>query len=268
MSSNHVAVAAMWARTKIDDLAAQDYDGLQTGKPKPGIRRVIRQLGLDHGLVTAFTSFVAVEEMTVTDGGEPRRVEVPVEMPEGVNYEGVFGQTYGEPVPQQLALTGKLFSPIGQPFAPAPLNKPCPGCSAHRDDKSREARKPLGPAQTLQERLDRDSTEFGGSATHPLNAKVHPVVLAVVSRLEDKTVVPSLVENEFVRKGVAEIQIWLTDTSDTTLDSLHKLGVTIFPQPKTGKVVLGRVAAEELAKIAALKTVRYLAPHEGVRNSE
>ena len=42
--------------------------------------------------MTQFTSFVAVEEQIVTEGGKPRRVEVPVEMPEGVSYEGVFGQ--------------------------------------------------------------------------------------------------------------------------------------------------------------------------------
>ena len=41
--------------------------------------------------MTQFTSFVAVEEMTVTDGGQPRRIDVPVEMPEGVSHEGVFG---------------------------------------------------------------------------------------------------------------------------------------------------------------------------------
>ena len=40
---------------------------------------------------TQFTSFVAVEEMMVTDRGEPRRIEVPVDMPEGVSHEGVFG---------------------------------------------------------------------------------------------------------------------------------------------------------------------------------
>jgi hypothetical protein len=35
---------------------------------------------------------VAVEEMTITTGGEPRRIEVPVEIPDGVSYEGVFGR--------------------------------------------------------------------------------------------------------------------------------------------------------------------------------
>ena len=35
---------------------------------------------------------MAVEETIVTDGGKPRRVDVPVELPEGVSYEGVFGK--------------------------------------------------------------------------------------------------------------------------------------------------------------------------------
>src|SRR5262249_14803515 len=35
--------------------------------------------------------FVAVEDRIVTKDGKPQRGEVPVEMPEGVSYEGVFG---------------------------------------------------------------------------------------------------------------------------------------------------------------------------------
>src|SRR5262249_24420546 len=35
--------------------------------------------------------FVAVEERTVMQDGKPRRVQVPVEMPEGVSYEGIMG---------------------------------------------------------------------------------------------------------------------------------------------------------------------------------
>lgn len=46
--------------------------------------------------MTQFTSFVAVEEMTVTIGGAPKRIDVPVEIPEGVSYEGVFGRERGE----------------------------------------------------------------------------------------------------------------------------------------------------------------------------
>jgi len=41
--------------------------------------------------MTQFTSFVAVEETVRTEGGVPRRIDVPVEMPSGVSYEGIFG---------------------------------------------------------------------------------------------------------------------------------------------------------------------------------
>jgi hypothetical protein len=37
--------------------------------------------------MTQFTSFVAVEERVVSDGGKSERIQVPVELPAGVQYE-------------------------------------------------------------------------------------------------------------------------------------------------------------------------------------
>jgi Ca-activated chloride channel family protein len=88
----HSVLATLWARTRIDDLMSQDYEGIQNDDPQPDVREAITQLGLEYQLMTQFTSFVAVEEMTVTDGGQPRRIDVPVEMPEGMSREGVFGE--------------------------------------------------------------------------------------------------------------------------------------------------------------------------------
>jgi Ca-activated chloride channel homolog len=84
--SRHDVLATLWARTRIDDLTSQDYEN-----NKPEIREQITGLGLEYRLMTQFTSFVAVEERIVTDGGQPRRIEVPVELPEGVSREGIFG---------------------------------------------------------------------------------------------------------------------------------------------------------------------------------
>jgi Ca-activated chloride channel family protein len=83
----HDTLATLWARARVDDLTAQDYAGVQNGAAKPEIKETITQLGLEYRLLTQFTSFVAVEEIVVTDGGTPRRVDVPVEAPEGVNRE-------------------------------------------------------------------------------------------------------------------------------------------------------------------------------------
>src|SRR5262249_50714414 len=85
------ALAGYCARRRIDDLMAQDWLGIQRGAMDPKLKEQITQLGLDYRLMTQFTSFVAVEDKVVTKNGQPERVEVPVEMPEGVSHEHVFG---------------------------------------------------------------------------------------------------------------------------------------------------------------------------------
>jgi len=86
-SEKSAALAAVWARTRIEDLMARQYGG-----ERPEIVREVTDVALAHRLVSAYTSFVAVEERIEVAGGVPRTVVVPVEMPEGVSYEGVFGE--------------------------------------------------------------------------------------------------------------------------------------------------------------------------------
>ena len=50
----------------------------------------IEALGLDYRLLTAFTSFVAVEDRVVNQNGKPVTVQVPVAAPEGVNQDFPF----------------------------------------------------------------------------------------------------------------------------------------------------------------------------------
>src|SRR5205823_5242457 len=46
---------------------------------------------VQYHLMTQYTSFVAVDERSITKGGPAETVAVPVENPEGVSYQGVFG---------------------------------------------------------------------------------------------------------------------------------------------------------------------------------
>ncbi len=98
VKAEHDTLATLWARARVDDLTAQDYAGVQNGTAKPEIKETITQLGLEYRLLTQFTSFVAVEEIVVTDGGTPRRVDVPVEVPEGVNREMTVGEEDGKQI--------------------------------------------------------------------------------------------------------------------------------------------------------------------------
>ena len=67
---------------------------------------------------------------------------------------------------------------------------------------------------------------------------------------------PSLVG----KTGKLEVRVWLADTSTQTIAQLKKLGLEIILQPKSAKMVVGRIAAEKLAALAELKTVKYVAP--------
>jgi Ca-activated chloride channel family protein len=107
--ARHDVLQTLWARTRIDDLMRQDYLGVQQGKAHADLKETITQLGLEYGLMTQFTSFVAVEEMVVTDGGAPRRIEVPVELPEGMVREDASGEEEDKPF-QRMALYANLSS--------------------------------------------------------------------------------------------------------------------------------------------------------------
>jgi Ca-activated chloride channel family protein len=76
------ALASIWARMKIDDLA--DRDGYEGGIDLPA---QVRQLALEYNLMSAYTAFVAVDSMTRTAGDHGVTVAVPVPLPEGVRYE-------------------------------------------------------------------------------------------------------------------------------------------------------------------------------------
>lgn len=89
--TENYAISSVWAREKIEHLMAQDWQGFQQNNVRPEIREQITRVGLDHRLVTQFTSFVAIDNSRTTAGGEAQTVEVPVEMPDGVSHEGVFG---------------------------------------------------------------------------------------------------------------------------------------------------------------------------------
>ncbi len=84
----HDALASLWARQRIDELTAQDYDGAQRRGMRADLQDQITQLGLKFQLLTPFTSFVAVEETIRRVGRHWRTIEVPVEIPSGINAAG------------------------------------------------------------------------------------------------------------------------------------------------------------------------------------
>jgi Ca-activated chloride channel family protein len=107
----HEAMASVWARQQVRQLMSKM---VHAGQTKELVEKVT-QLGLTFRLMTQWTSFVAVEEKVVNVDGKPQTVVQPVEMPEDVSYEGVFGE---QQMSAQIALHGlgvKSFSAAPQP---------------------------------------------------------------------------------------------------------------------------------------------------------
>ncbi|MGA9770704.1 MAG: VIT and VWA domain-containing protein [Blastocatellia bacterium] len=265
--SRRDVLATLWARTRIDDLMSQDYAGIQSGSARPDVQESITALGLNYRLMTQFTSFVAVEEMTVTEGGEPRRVDVPVEMPEGVSHEGVFGKESDGKVERLQTLASLQRAPMsgnaqsGQSAGrgviggvtsnqPAPPPKSAPAQEPGKKDK--------GASYDAEAGRNRMSPQ--DQRRQQILSKLHPSIESLIERLKQKNSVPAADESKFVRDGKAEVQIWLADKSPEMLAKLKRLGFEIVLDPKTARMVIGRVAIERLASIAELNGVLYISP--------
>ncbi len=85
------SLRSLWARSRVDHLMRQDYSGTQRGEPSVYVREAVTQLALDYRLMTQFTSFVAVEETSLSGDGSPVRAVAPVYLPEGVSPEAFLG---------------------------------------------------------------------------------------------------------------------------------------------------------------------------------
>ena len=277
-ASRHDTLSTLWARARIDDLMGQDFNGMQQGNTRADLSETITQLGLEFRLLTQFTSFVAVEEMIVTDptSGQPRRIEVPVELPEGVNRAGALGDedevvtvSGTNAFARSITFSGGVSSVGGggggagnvkrremkaQTRAaksfPAPAATPSVPTAAEmlsvdRAEAIRMETKPLSPEEMKQ---------------HQLRAKLHPSLAAVVERVRKKITQPNADESKFVRDGKAEVQVWLTDKSPETLAQLKQLGFEVILDPQSAKLIIGRIAIDKLSALAELKAVRYVAP--------
>jgi Ca-activated chloride channel family protein len=200
----HDVLATLWARNKIDDLTMHGGNSAEE----------ITKLGLEYKLMTQYTSFVAVEEMSVTDGGKPRTVQVPVELPEGVSYEGIFGPT-GEARPMMQAMS------FGTPTFASRAKM-----SVFRSAPEAMADAPISP---------RPATKLAPALTG-----------ANVARL--------------VQNGKVEVQVWVVNVSQAVLNELRKNGFEIIGEPKTAKLVIGRIAPDKLEALSRLGVVTYVAP--------
>jgi len=259
------ALAGFWARRRIDDLMSQDWLGLQRGTIHPKLKEQITQLGLDHRLMTQFTSFVAVEDKVVIKDGKPQRVEVPVEMPEGVSHEGVFGQDSKEQG-YALSTNGHNFSalaslaagPMSQTVqvdsaaAQVPLNAP----ATKRAPGPPPPPPAAGPMATPEAGAAGQGSNAGSTdERRALESKLQPAVLAALDCFRKSANSGSSCAG--VHSGKVSLQVWLTEDSAATRAQLQALGFG-FTKARVESMVTGILPVEKLKDLAKLSFVKFV----------
>jgi Ca-activated chloride channel family protein len=253
----HDALASLWARAKVGNLLMQDYAALQRSEFPETLRKEITTLGVEFHLLTQFTSFVAVEEMRVTVGGEPITIAVPVEMPSGVSYEGVFGEA-----------TARSMASLGAALASSPSAAPMPAPQAMRRSPAAssgplhwgggffsQAAPPMPEPEDVASQSDPDRT-----AGDKLAESLRDLATKVAKEGKDGDLTIGKLR---VIDYKVDVMISLRDISAETLAELKKLGFTQTGESKTVRLLVGTIDVRQLEALAKVDTVLRVAPLVG-----
>jgi Ca-activated chloride channel family protein len=267
------ALAGFWARRRMDDLMSQDWLGLQQGAMKPELKEQITQLGLDYRLMTQFTSFVAVEDKVVTKNGQPQRVEVPVEMPEGVSHEGVFGEQKQYDMYQAGGVVGGvpggIASGSGGGMGAGVMTRSLSTYAMKTQVSPTPAPPPppppvASPVQAPGVAIPKGKSQGDHLTDAPTNAerralesKLQPAVLAALDCFRKSANGGASCAN--VHSGKVEIMVWFADNAPADARSqLQALGFGFAKGPVAQNVVAGILSAEKLDELAKLPFVKFV----------
>ena len=245
-------LASIWARAKVDDLMNRDLAAAQGGHFPEELKNQVIELGIAYRLMTQFTSFVAVEEIRVTSGGQPTTVRVPVEMPAGVRHEGIFGGGAGGG--QQLFHGGH-----GQPAASARLGARRSGLTPQASPAPLERSKGRAAAADVarERRLDEgDSLNDAARPADKLDTALKSLAKRVTEAGKDGTYSDDGVAVTAWRTSVI---IELANMTPETRQKLKELGFEELGSGAAASVVIGTIDVrklEELVKIEAVARVR------------
>jgi Ca-activated chloride channel family protein len=280
INHNNEVLGSIWARAKVDRLQSEDYAGIQSGNLNKEIKDEIIQTALEHHIMTNYTSFVAVEEKTVTKDGVSKTVTVPVELPDGVDREAIFGDNsraqnstsysampvsppmmmakgvmrsrpeprYGgagynqyAPSPMKFAAgSGGGIQALGPRLQTSSLNKP------KEEQKTREI-----AAQNESGKKEDNSQTAKNAQLSNLDKQLQKLLTA---RLEGKQLPPIKgCDGTFVN-----VIVQVSELSEDVLKKLKDAGFEI--KSKSSGKATGRIKIENLKKLCELTAVEWVKP--------
>lgn len=236
------ALESLWARQRVDELTRRNHLAMAYPEASRVTNEDIIQVALQFGIMTQLTSFVAVEKKVVNIGGKQRTVAVPVEMADGVSYEGIFGAEK------------KLDRGRGVVYQLSAATKSAPGGAGGFGGGGAPVNRPAvvgGRTGGVPQSIDFISYD--------------PTNNSIVVREDDSKMKPeerrkfryaTRVAKELREaKGQVEIEIWFKKLDDTVLAKLKKLGFKVDFADKSLKVAMGECDAKLLIEIAQIDEV-------------
>lgn len=272
-AEEHDVLAPLWARTKIASIMETDWLGAQHGQPRPDVKAAVTTLGLNYNLVTQYTSFVAVENKVINESGQVRTIETPVEMTDGVSYEGVFGvgnslalSKAAPSTPRPMAeffeapaQAGARFESLGYLGDPNASPRTRGRAMADRSVATAVAEEPVDERRELKagESDDRDGRPNLGRridlVAYKLHESLHDLATKVASNNVDETKVT-------IVNGMVQVTIQLKSNEDELLNALRSLGVQIKSHRRSGKTVMALAPVADLNRVAQLDGVIRIEP--------
>jgi Ca-activated chloride channel family protein len=98
-STSNEAIRYLWARNRIAELG--DFEKL---RPDSERKAEITSLGLTYNLLTAYTSFIAIDEVVANPDGKSHKVKQVLPLPKGVSNLAVGGVVHTTPEPGTMSL--------------------------------------------------------------------------------------------------------------------------------------------------------------------
>ena len=240
-----------WARQKIEDLSNTSPKTGVSGEEQTDLREEITRVALDYHLMSQYTSFVAVEPTIVNVGGRQKTVEVPVEMADGVSYEGIFGA--------ESNFADGAIKTSRRPMSGTYANNAVVSAAA-----ALPALPPASPQLKFRARVAGDSrADVGAKTAAPSSAQLAQMTPAQRTQAvrSAKMSAPVAALAAQTAPSQVTVQLWLSPLATENakaqfLAKLKQLGWAQSVVLTPGKLVLGTISSAKLDELAALEGVR------------
>ncbi len=244
-------VATLWARKKVDDLNDQSFEDqfLRESAQAVDFKSKIVDVALQFGIMSEYTSFVAVEPRIVNVGGKSQTVYVPVEMTNGVSYKGI-GDTSSGVSTLQLSPTSVLGGAtntgtvtLSSANAPARFSGGGRGGSGGFS-AAPAAAKAINRTRSILQQSRSDDAEASSSQPEP-----RTMLSIIDSRLRGA-------------KGKTSMMIYLNHFDIKVVAKLKNLGFTIDLTDKKLMLVIATGDAKLLKNLVGMAEIDRVSPVE------